>query len=694
MTLRYTFALFAISLFIQGCSRELPNNYFFDNLCHPAIPHTVSSDTSILLVRDYFPLIGDITNVSSKDYEVIPISKGLDTVMLVVTPNTTNLSTLDVLSKKEKGSIIIKRGISSAGSPPSITTTNCDKGHNNFTVRVINTPAKYIVMWQNTTLGTNFITYKNEGEFIVTIPTNSCSMKRSFIRIFAANNDGVGNDILVPLENGKVITTPSLLDRSDWQKQIMYSILIDRFYNGNEENDWKINSKEVLPKVDYFGGDIAGITKKLRAGYFDTLGVNTLWISPISQNPTTAWGQNIDPKTKFSGYHGYWPIYITKLDNRFATPQELEEMIDEAHSRGDNVVLDYVAHHMHIDSPTLNAHPDWTTPSKTPDGRENLELWDEFRLTTWFDYHIPSLDLEREEVNEPLTDSALFWMKNYNFDGFRHDATKHVPEVFWRKLTKKINSNIVDRPLYQIGETYGSSDLISSYVKSGMMDGQFDFNIYDNFINATTDKENGSFVNLAQTIDNSLKTYGYHNLMGYITGNHDRPRYISLAGGDVLSGEDTKAAGWKRKIGVTDTLAYRKLSLLHSLIFTLPGVPCVYYGDEYGQPGANDPDNRRWGQFSPQNRFESEVFDNFKKLSKLRNSNIALLYGDYYPLVCEKEIFSYIRTYMGQYVLIAMNKSGEKINKTIILPFDLKLNGEKSISMVLEPYSYKILTNY
>ena len=136
-------------------------------------------------------------------------------------------------------------------------------------------------------------------------------------------------------------------------------------------------------------------------------------MSPITQNPYDAWGQNKDPKTKFSGYHGYWPIFITKIDDRFGNEKVLKELLDEAHKRGINVILDYVANHMHINSPTLTAHPDWVTPKTTPDGRPNLQLWDEFRLTTSFDNHIPSLDLERQYVYEPMTDSALLWLKNF-----------------------------------------------------------------------------------------------------------------------------------------------------------------------------------------------------------------------------------------------------------------------------------------
>ena len=103
------------------------------------------------------------------------------------------------------------------------------------------------------------------------------------------------------------------------------------------------------------------------------------------------------------------------------------------------------------------------------------QLWDEQRLTTWFDTFMPTLDLERPEVYQTMTDSAVWWVENTNIDGFRHDATKHIPEVFWRTLTHKVRSK-QRQPLFQIGETYGAPELIRGYLSNGMLDAQFDFN--------------------------------------------------------------------------------------------------------------------------------------------------------------------------------------------------------------------------
>lgn len=684
-----------ISLTISSCSFSVRKNPVFDNAKLASVCIAQNDSSNVLIIRDYFPFLKNIDKVYSEALHIEPIScdGSYDTVNVAVKAGASALSMIEVTSGSEKGYIVFERRGENDGKEPFISSIGINGGGKEIIFRAQNTPANYIVLWQNTLLGSRFIHYKNEGTFTVTIPDNAFEEGRSYIRVFASNKNGIGNDVLIPLDKGAIVTDPSLLNRGDRHTQILYSLLIDRFYDGNPKNNWKIgNPKEVLPKVDYWGGDLAGVTQKLDEGYFDKLGVNTIWLSPITQNPYDSWGFNKNPKTKFSGYHGYWPIYVTKIDSRFGTDQELKTLLGDAHKRGDNVILDYVANHMHINSPTLKAHKDWTTPFYTPDGRENLELWDEFRLTTWFDKHIPSLDLEKEYISDPLTDSALFWMKNFDFDGFRHDATKHIAEIYWRKLTRKLLDSIPDKQLFQIGETYGSPELISRYVKTGILDGQFDFNIYDRFIEATI-RPDGSFENLAKTIQESMDTYGYHNLMGNITGNHDRVRYVSYAGGDVSLDEDTKAAGWNRKIGVSNPVAYDMLGMLQTMIFTLPGNPCIYYGDEWGQPGANDPDNRRWAQFEAKNQNEQKVFDNASMLAHLRRSSMPLMYGDYYELFRSKDVLAYMRIYMGDYVIAILNKSNEAKKVEFTLPLSLVFEGDQKVTRIIEPHSYQLLDN-
>ena len=544
---------------------------------------------------------------------------------------------------------------------------------------------QFRVLWQDAR-AKEYVEYEQYGsEATITIePTWRESKGRSFIRVYAYADGKHLNDLLIPMQDGKVVNDVAQLTRFDDHAQILYSLMIDRFHNGNKNNDWKMNSPEVLDIVDYQGGDIKGIEKKIKEGFFEELGITTIWISPITQNPWDAWGMYPFPNgnkydstktyTKFSGYHGYWPIFATEVEKRFTTEQELHDMLATAHEHGMNVILDYVANHMHINSPTLQAHPDWHTDSILPDGRRNFELWDEARLTTWFDVHIPTLDLERPEVCSPMTDSALVWLDKFAFDGFRHDACKHIPLNYWRELGAKMKQRYPDRHIWMIGETYGDPALIGSYVKTGMLNAQFDFNIYHTAIDVLGKPEQ-SLTRMNNTILESLGAYGAHHTMGNISGNHDKCRFISLAGGAVRWDENDKAAGWTREIGVTadgdkakEAHAYRMAMLLEVINFTIPGVPCVYQGDEYGEAGANDPDNRHMMKFDELNAEQAAFRTKVQELAQLRRNNMALLYGEYVPVKVTDTLLHFQRVYMGDVVDVVIDLNGES---------SITVNGDK-----------------
>ena len=532
-------------------------------------------------------------------------------------------------------------------------------------------PIEVVAMWQNCRLPEQYVV-RGEESFEVLIPRDAAQCERSFLRIYAATPDGLFNDVLVPLKRGRVVSSTADLTRHDHEAQILYSLMIDRFQDGKAENNKPLNRADVLPQADYQGGDLKGITQKIKEGFFTDLGMTTIWISPITQNPEDAWGLNQTPYTRFSGYHGYWPIYTTVVDHRFGTEEELREMLSTAHEHNLNVVLDYVANHLHINSPVLQEHPDWVTPLILADGRKNLGLWDEQRLTTWFDEHIPSLDHERVEVVEPMTDSAVYWMQNFDFDGFRHDACKHIPLNYWRTLTKKMKRAVPEKNLWQIGETYGSPELIGSYVRSGMINAQFDFNVYHTALDVLT--RGHSVKALANVVEQSLAAYGAHHTMGNITGNHDKGRLISLAGGTLDPDEDHKLAGWTRTIEVGDPVGYKKLALINALNMTIPGVPCIYQGDEYGEPGGNDPDNRRMMRFEGYNEAEQAELATTRQLTSLRREHLPLIYGDLFTLQLTEKVWAYLRVYMGEWVVVVLNTGDEDATVECVLPKGIDLN--------------------
>jgi len=526
----------------------------------------------------------------------------------------------------------------------------------------------WIVFWQNYQLPPTFLQPDSAG-LIIRIPGNAAGIKRSYIRVWASNEKGSSNDLLIPLTYGQVVTNPEELSRTDKETLILYFMMVDRFRNGDTLNDQPVVDPDLDPRVNYQGGDLRGIMDKLDSNYFTNLGVNALWISPVTQNPLTAFREFPAPHRMFSGYHGYWPISLTAIDTRFGNAAEMKKLVKEAHNKDISVILDFVAHHVHEDYPLLKDHPDWITSIDLPGGRKNLRIWDEQRLTTWFDSFLPTFDLSKPEVYELVSDSAAYWIEEYQLDGFRHDAAKHVPQIFWRTLTRKLDSILKpqNRSIYQIGETFGSRELIGSYINPGMLDAQFDFNLYWEIRNAFA-FDNTSFRDLNISLLQSLAFFGSHHLMGNITGNQDMARFISYASGALRMNEDDREAGWKRNIQIVDTTGYRKLASLMAFNMTIPGVPVIYYGDEFGMPGANDPDNRRMMKFDDLSTHEQTMLGITRKLAHMRSSNLALIYGDFIPLNVTDKTYAYLRTYFDQAVIVVFNKTDRKMDVEFTIP--------------------------
>ena len=534
-----------------------------------------------------------------------------------------------------------------------------------------------------------------ESKKVLEIPENFKKKEYSHIRAYSFNQNGQSNSLLIPLNFGKVITKSSDISSKDKYSSILYFILVDRFLNGNKENDSPINDRDVHQKANYHGGDLDGIIQKLKEGYFSNLGVNAIWLSPVTQNPLHAEVEYPFPHRKYSGYHGYWPVSCTKIDSRFGNSETLKKLVREAHKKDIKVLLDFVSNHVHENNPIIKKHPQWATDLILEDGTENIRIWDEQRLTTWFDRFLPTIDYSISEAVEMMTDSALFMLSEYKLDGFRHDATKHIPTIFWRTLTKKVKTNFPNKSIYQIGETFGSRELIGSYVSTGQLDGQFDFNLYFDSREVFA-KDNTSFKQLHNSLMETFSHYGNHSLMGNITGNHDIPRFISYASKGLSFSEDAKEAGWDRDVKIKDTIGYNKLKMLTAFITTIPGIPVIYYADEIGMVGAGDPDNRRPMIFEELNSYQQDVRKNIQILLSLRQSKLSLIYGEFNLLQVTDKTYVYERNYLNQKSIIMFNKGFESVNINLnkdLGAYKQYFNSKIENSIVtLSPFSFEILT--
>ncbi|MCB0738666.1 MAG: hypothetical protein KDC92_14215, partial [Bacteroidetes bacterium] len=154
---------------------------------------------------------------------------------------------------------------------PVLSTQNFTD--NEITLGLENGAEQILTFWGNQRIEAN----KAKNSITIQIPDAASQLNRSYIRCYAANGNRLSNDVLIPLQKGKVITDANELTRHDHHTGILYNAFVDRFYDGDAENNSKTEGN-IHPKANYHGGDIAGVHQKIEEGYFQDLGVNTIWI--------------------------------------------------------------------------------------------------------------------------------------------------------------------------------------------------------------------------------------------------------------------------------------------------------------------------------------------------------------------------------------------------------------------------------
>jgi glycosidase len=198
-----------------------------------------------------------------------------------------------------------------------------------------------------------------------------------------------------------------------------------------------------------------------------------------------------------------------------------------------------------------------------------------------------------------------------------------------------------------------------SFVGPNMLDGQFDFPLYDQ-IQETWGETKGDMKTLDDALTASEKAYGKETLMSPLIGNHDKGRFMAYADGELPgpNGMKDEEVGWKNPPKVRDPQNYKKIELAQAFLMAIDGVPMVYYGDEIGMTGAGDPDNRRDMRFGDQvSADEKGVLENFKKLGAIRNRHPALRYGSRRTLTASHDLYAFVRAHLDDRVAALFNRS-------------------------------------
>lgn len=499
------------------------------------------------------------------------------------------------------------------------------------------------------------IEHQREGDRVMVSAADA--PQGSWIRLVVADAKGnVSNAARSPVKP---------LDGFQWQDGIIYYAFTDRFANGNEANDRPVDDARVPPAANFQGGDFEGIQRKIDEGYFRDLGVNVLWLAPLNRNPDGAWQEYLPPYRHYTGYHGYWPVSHTEVEPRFGGESALMEMIGAAHGSGMFIIADLVLKHVHTDHPMWKENPGLFGPLELPDGTKNLRRWDDHQFTTWFEEWLPGFDFRNPEAVKFLIANAVDFATRFKLDGYRLDAVKHIERDFWWKYRTAVRAAVDPGrrvPLYSVGETFMDRTGIMSFVGPNMLDGQFDFPLYDTIIDVFA-KQKAGMEELERSLSASESIYGKETLMSPLLGNHDKSRFMAYADGDLPHPEesDEEEVGWKFPPKVDSAPAFERLKLGLTFVLSLDGVPMIYYGDEIGMSGAGDPDNRRmmrWDEdVTPE---ENSVRGHFSKVAAVRHKHPALRYGSRRALVAEGDRYAFVRAHLGDAVLAVWNRGANQ----------------------------------
>jgi glycosidase len=450
-----------------------------------------------------------------------------------------------------------------------------------------------------------------------------------------------------------------------WEDGLIYFVFTDRFRDGDGRNDQEGPIGGVEDRANFQGGDLLGVLHALEEGYFERLGANILWLTPVYENPNSPW-LAADGVHEFSGFHGYWPVDPLAIETRLGddgapADDRLRQVIDAAHARGIRVMFDLVLNHVHQDHTWVQQHPDWFG-SGCVCGSEGCG-WEEHARDCWFTSYLPDLDYRNHAIVEEQLEATLRLVETYDVDAVRVDAAKHMDHVIMRGLKKGLRTRFERNggaPFYVVGETFtggeGHGDILA-YVGPDELDGQFDFPLFWSIREAFA--HGGSFQALEAKVAQGQAAYGSAPMSPFL-GNHDVPRFATEAAGNddgPWGWTEDRMAGGGDSVTQWDLINRTSLGLLFTL--TQPGVPLLYYGDEIGLGGAGDPDNRRRMTFSPYlSANQRELLGRIEAIGGARRELPALRRGERRQLWVDDDLLVYARVLGDDVAIVAMNKGG------------------------------------
>ena len=464
---------------------------------------------------------------------------------------------------------------------------------------------------------------------------------------------------------------------------VIYLIMPDRFADGDPANDDPAISRGMFDRKKsfyYHGGDLQGIIGHLP--YLKSLGVTAIWITPVYDNTNTLNQQQKRNGEAIADYHGYGAIDYYGVEEHFGTLALLRKLVDEAHRHGIKVIQDQVANHTGPGHPWVTdpPKPTWFHGTAAQHVNETWQIWtvtdrgaaaklQRDVLDGWFVNILPDMNQEDADVARYEIQNALWWVGMAGFDGIRQDTLPYVPVAFWKDWSAALHKQYPK--LRVVGEVFDGDPAVPSFFQGTAVDTVFDFPTYFNIREIFA--KGGSVENAAKTLAKD-RYYADANSLVTFLGLHDVARFMSEPGATVA-----------------------KLKLAFTYLLTVRGTPMIYYGDEIGMPGGDDPDNRRdfpggWKE-DPRSAFEAagrtaeeqEVFQHVQRLLELRAKIPALRHGGFVDLAVTEKTWAYARIGETDTAIVVVNDGDAAAQVEVsytdgVYAGELGVGGELSVS--------------
>ncbi len=454
----------------------------------------------------------------------------------------------------------------------------------------------------------------------------------------------------------------------DWFKGgVMYQIFPDRFHkegttpdiNGRiRREDWggtpsyRPNENGKVLNNDFFGGNFKGIEKKLN--YLKSIGVTTIYLNPIFEAASN---------------HRYDTSDYRKIDPILGDDETFQSLINSAKKKGIRLILDGVFNHTGDDSVYFNKYGNYPSVGAYQSKDSPYYTWYNFqefpnKYSSWWGIDVlPEVNEQSEEYQNFIfgQEGVLKHWLRFGIGGYRLDVADELPDFFLKKLRESVKTENPEAII--IGEVWeDASNKIAysqrrEYLQGYELDSVMNYPLKDALIGFLQYGNAKELLHIVRVLLNHYPKQTVDCLMN-ILGTHDTARILTVLGGIYCKNKDEMAQPQAYMTEEQNEIAIKKLKMGAVLQYTLPGVPCVYYGDENGMEGHIDPFCRRCFDW---NNLNTDLIGFYKNLGEIRKTYYNIFKdGEFENIYTNESLFFFKRFNQYGEIYIYANNSSKK----------------------------------